>query len=33
VWRLREKIETNPESPEFLKTVRGVGYRFDTPRA
>jgi DNA-binding response OmpR family regulator len=33
VWRLREKIEANPESPEFLKTVRGVGYRFDVPRA
>lgn len=29
VRRLREKIETNPERPVYLKTVRGVGYRFD----
>lgn len=33
VWRLREKIETNPEAPQYLKTVRGVGYRFDVPRS
>jgi DNA-binding response OmpR family regulator len=26
VTRLRRKIEVNPESPEFLRTVRGVGY-------
>lgn len=25
---LREKIEPNPGKPEFLLTVRGVGYRF-----
>ncbi|MCF8010243.1 MAG: response regulator transcription factor [Clostridiales bacterium] len=25
---LREKIEKNPRSPVFLKTVRGVGYKF-----
>jgi DNA-binding response OmpR family regulator len=30
--RLREKIEPNPENPSYLKTVRGIGYRFDTPR-
>lgn len=29
VRRLRRKIETDPESPQFLQTVRGVGYRFD----
>jgi two-component system OmpR family response regulator len=29
VGRLRRKIETNPQRPELIKTVRGVGYRFD----
>jgi two-component system, OmpR family, response regulator len=28
IRHLREKIETNPKEPEFLLTVRGVGYRF-----
>jgi len=28
---LREKIEENPSSPVYLRTVRGVGYRFDIP--
>ena len=27
---LRSKIETVPHKPEILRTVRGVGYRFDT---
>jgi DNA-binding response OmpR family regulator len=31
VCRLREKIEVNPSSPTYLRTVRGVGYRFDIP--
>lgn len=31
VRRLREKIETEPETPRFLKTLRGAGYRFDVP--
>ncbi|HSW58910.1 MAG TPA: response regulator transcription factor [Dehalococcoidales bacterium] len=26
---LREKIEKNPESPEHLMTIRGVGYKFE----
>ncbi|SCZ53334.1 DNA-binding response regulator, OmpR family, contains REC and winged-helix (wHTH) domain [Arthrobacter sp. UNCCL28] len=30
VRRLREKIEANPTKPELLKTVWGVGYRFDS---
>jgi two-component system response regulator VicR len=30
VRRLREKIEANPTKPQLLKTVWGVGYRFDT---
>jgi DNA-binding response OmpR family regulator len=29
VARLRAKIEKDPETPRFLLTVRGVGYRFD----
>jgi DNA-binding response OmpR family regulator len=28
---LREKIEDNPGKPVFLRTVRGVGYRFEVP--
>ena len=26
---LRQKIETYPEKPEYLRTVRGVGYKFE----
>lgn len=33
VRRIREKIETDPENPRYLKTVRGAGYRFEMPRA
>ncbi len=29
VRRLREKIEANPERPRFVKTVWGVGYKFE----
>ena len=28
VTRLRKKIEPNPGKPQFIRTVRGVGYRF-----
>ncbi len=28
IRRLREKIESQPESPEYIGTVRGAGYRF-----
>jgi DNA-binding response OmpR family regulator len=28
---VREKIEDNPSQPRFLRTVRGVGYRFEVP--
>jgi two-component system response regulator MtrA len=28
IVRLRKKIETNPDYPQFLQTVRGVGYKF-----
>jgi phosphate regulon transcriptional regulator PhoB len=29
IRRLREKVEADPEKPEYLKTVRGAGYIFD----
>jgi DNA-binding response OmpR family regulator len=29
VARLRKKIELDPATPRFLKTVHGVGYRFE----
>ena len=27
IKRLREKIEDDPQKPEIIKTVRGLGYR------
>jgi DNA-binding response OmpR family regulator len=30
IRRLREKIERDPDKPEYLKTVRGAGYLFET---
>ena len=32
VRRLREKIESDPRHPRYLKTLRGIGYRFETPK-
>jgi len=32
VRRLREKIEPDPRHPRYLKTLRGVGYRFESAR-
>ncbi|MGA9527272.1 MAG: response regulator transcription factor [Terriglobales bacterium] len=32
VRRLREKIERDPRHPRYLKTLRGIGYRFETSR-
>ena len=29
ITRLREKIEDDPQKPEIIKTVRGLGYRVD----
>lgn len=28
IKRLREKLENDPQNPEILKTVRGIGYKF-----
>ena len=33
VRRLREKLEPDAENPTYLKTVRGIGYRFETARS
>lgn len=30
---LREKIEHDPAKPQYIQTVRGVGYRFEEPQA
>jgi len=29
VSRLREKIEENPKDPQFIKTIRGLGYKME----
>ena len=26
--RLRQKIEDDPESPKYIKNIRGIGYSF-----
>jgi len=31
VSHLREKIEDNPKKPSYIKTIRGVGYKFTQP--
>ncbi len=28
IWRLRQKVEVDPDQPEVILTVPGVGYRF-----
>jgi two-component system, OmpR family, response regulator RegX3 len=33
IKRLRSKIEPDPADPKYLLTVRGLGYKFDDPRA
>lgn len=33
VGRIREKIEQSPETPRYLKTLRGAGYRFELPKS
>ena len=31
IGKLRQKIEKDPSAPEYIQTVRGVGYRFAEP--
>lgn len=31
ISRIRRKIERNPQKPEIIRTVRGVGYIYDPP--
>ena len=31
MWRLRKKMEVDPTTPEYLITVRGVGYQLNLP--
>ena len=28
ISHLRNKIETNPKNPDYIKTIRGIGYKF-----
>jgi DNA-binding response OmpR family regulator len=32
IRRLREKIEVDAHRPQYLKTLRGIGYRFEVPK-
>lgn len=33
IKRIRAKIELNPSRPQYITTVRGLGYRFDLPQS
>jgi DNA-binding response OmpR family regulator len=33
ILRLRQKIETDPTNPTYIRSVRGFGYSFDQPAA
>ncbi|RXK18221.1 response regulator transcription factor [Macrococcus sp. DPC7161] len=32
ISHLREKIEENPKQPQYIKTVRGLGYKLENPK-
>lgn len=32
ISNLRKKLKTAPDVPEYIKSVRGIGYKFDTPK-
>lgn len=32
ICRLRKKLETDPRHPIFIKTIVGLGYKFDVPK-
>ena len=29
ISHIRNKIETDPKNPEYIKTIRGIGYKFN----
>lgn len=29
IWHLRQKIEPNPDNPQYITTKNGIGYRFN----
>ena len=29
ISKLREKIESNPKEPRYIKTIRGLGYKIE----
>ena len=31
IWRLRKKLEEDPQHPAYIKTVSGTGYKVDEP--
>lgn len=31
IYRIRRRIETNPNRPQYLKTMRGFGYKMVAP--
>jgi len=33
IHNLRRKLETDPSSPDLIRTISGVGYVLETPRA
>jgi two-component system response regulator RegX3 len=33
IKRLRAKVEKNPSMPTRIVTIRGLGYKYDTPKA
>jgi len=33
IRRVRLKIESDPENPRWITTIRGIGYRFSAPAA
>jgi DNA-binding response OmpR family regulator len=32
ISRLRNKLEVDPRNPEYIKTIRGIGYKFQLPK-
>jgi two-component system phosphate regulon response regulator PhoB len=32
IRKLREKVELEPDEPQYITTVRGAGYRFQVPK-